>query len=307
MARSFLAILAALVLSSAAQAQTIAPVRLSKGQVTPAFTMTVGGAAVTSPVMDFSIFTGVTIMFQTNATTPTCTTFTNVSVTVSGSLTATGTFVNETDPLNVWTRTVTTPASYSLSTTFPFVKFSMPATGGTIGCKLDVLVIGQTLGPSLVCVGEIKSGTVVPNGITSLDPVIVGGVGNEFSPVIHAARTDSSGDWLVADAVVASSVPSLPTITPISVGATATLVFTATSTQRSVILQQEAATNGAVCAWGTNSAFVTTSRFNFALASTMATNDGTGGSVPLGPMPVGTTVYCVRNGASNASIGITPH
>lgn len=314
---------------SDADAQTTQPVytRPSKGSVLTVLNASQGTAAVTSPVFDWSAFTAVTTTLKwskADGTACDCPTGAGTctyswTYRVSGSTSKTGPFFILTSlGLNLPLQNIAVEDGFTLvpeNIATPYAQFTAQAvsykdntnTNVPTACFLNITVTPIPFTYRSASEGVNNAGTPTA---ANASPVLSGGVDYVASPASSSsytariARVNTTGVVAVGNG---SGDPLLPATSPVAVNA-ATLVYTATTAQRGVRLQNVGA-NPALCAAGANAASVAAGRYSFALAA--AATVGAGGTFDVQQLDTSNSaangkVYCLGSGGAT-SIAILPY
>lgn len=312
-----------------ANAQTTQPVytRPSKGAVLTILNASQGTSAVTSPVFDWSAFTAATTTLKwskADGTACDCPTGPGTctyswTYRVSGSTSKTGPFFILTSlGLNLPLQNIAVEDGFTLvpeNISTPYAQFSAQAvsyldntsTPVPTACFLNITVTPIPFTYRSASEGVNNAGTPTASNAS---PVLSGGVDyvpSPASPSSYTARLDRVNATGVVAVGFGSSDPILPATTPVAVNA-ATLVYTATTAQRGVRLQNVGA-NPALCAAGANAASVAAGRYSFVLAA--AATVGAGGTFDVHQLDTSNSaangkVYCLGSGGAT-SIAILPY
>lgn len=315
-----------------AEAQTTQPVytRPSKGAVLPLINASQGTALVTSPVYDWTAFTAATATVKwskADGTACDCPTGAGTciyewSYRVSGSTSKTGPFfILSSVGVNIPLQNIANEDGFTLppeNIATPYAQFSAQAlsykdntnTPVPTACFLNITTTPIPFTYRTIAEGPTGAGTPIAANSSS---VLTAGLDYVVSPAgsnlytVRTMRVNTDGVLAVGPG---SGAPILPATSPISVAASpgaATLIYTSVAAQRGVTLQNVGVWPVA-CAAGTDSASVSTTRYNFVLAAGSVAGDGTGGSYVVEQLPTGTTngrVYCIGNGGAG-SVAIMP-
>ena len=314
---------------SDADAQTVQPVytRPSKGPVLTVLNASQGTAAVTSPVFDWTAFTAVTATVKwskADGTACDCPTGAGTctyswTYRVSGSTSKTGPFfILSSIGLNIPLQNVAAEDGFTLTPEnigTPYAQFRAEAvsykdntnTNVPTACFLNITITPIPFTYRNASEGIQSAGTPSP---ANSSPVISGGLDYVVSSAgsnLYTVRTERVNATGVQAVGFGSGDPLLPATSPVAVNA-AVLVYTATSAQRGVRLQNVGA-NPALCAAGANAASVAAGRYSFALAA--AATAGAGGTFDVQQLDTSNSaangkVYCLGSGGAT-SIAILPY